>query len=199
MQVSIGGHPAPFTTTSAKPVFASDLTGAEWTVTPDVRAGAVVLVLTAPDQSGSDTIEPGAVEAVTIANPGSGYAAVPGVTFEAAPAGGTTATGTAVASVDAVTVGTAGSGYASVPSVTFSAPPSGGTTATGAAAGPGGVTSVTIGNRGDGYTSAPTVTFGAAPSGGTTATGTATLRSEAASVTITNRGERLHVCSNRNV
>ena len=77
VQVSIGGHPLPFTSTSAKPVFASDLTGAEWTVTPEVRAGAVVLALTAPDQSGSDTIEPGAVgtvQAVTIANPGSGYA-----------------------------------------------------------------------------------------------------------------------------
>ena len=91
VRVSIGGHELPFTSTSAKPVFASDLSGAEWTVAAEVRAGAVALVLTAPDQSGaSDT-----VESVTITNPGSGYASVPTVTFEAPPAGGTTATGAA--------------------------------------------------------------------------------------------------------
>ena len=32
VRVSIGGRELPFTSTSAKPVFASDLSGAEWTV-----------------------------------------------------------------------------------------------------------------------------------------------------------------------
>ena len=121
------------TSTNAKPVFASDLSGAEWTVAAEVRAGAVVLVLTAPDQSAAgDT-----VASVTITNPGNGYTADPTVTFSAPPSGGT-ATGTATrsGSVDSVTITTAGSGYTSVPTVTFGVAPSGGTTATGAAAAP---------------------------------------------------------------
>ena len=117
VRVSIGGHELPFTSASAKPVFASDLSGAEWTVAAEVRAGAVVLVLTAPDQSGAgDT-----VESVTITNPGSGYTADPTVTFSAPPSGGATATGTATRSggVDSVTITTAGSGYTADPTVTF--------------------------------------------------------------------------------
>ena len=47
--VAIGGHELPFTTTRTRPVFASDISGAEWTVTPELRTGAVVLALTAPD------------------------------------------------------------------------------------------------------------------------------------------------------
>ena len=84
VRVSIGGHALPFTSTSAKPVFASDISGAEWTVTPEVRAGAVVLVLTAEDQTESA----GFVESVTVTNAGSGYTSVPAVTFTAAPSGG---------------------------------------------------------------------------------------------------------------
>ena len=91
VRVSIGGHALPFTSTSAKPVFASDISGAEWTVTPEVRTGAVVLVLTAEDQTESA----GIVESVTVTNAGSGYTSVPAVTFTAAPSGGTTATATA--------------------------------------------------------------------------------------------------------
>ena len=111
MRVSIDGQELPFTSTSVKPVFAPDLSGAEWTVAAEVRAGEVVLVLTAPDQLVvSDT-----VESVKITDPGNGYTADPTVTFAAPPSGGTTATGTAVrsGSVDSVTVGTAGSGYRS--------------------------------------------------------------------------------------
>ena len=133
MRVSIGGRALPFTSTSAKPAFAADLSGAEWTVAAEVRRGEVVLVLTAPDQSvAGDT-----VESVAITNPGSGYTADPTVTFSAPPPGGTTATGTATrsGSVDSVTITTAGSGYTAVPTVEFSAPPSG-ITATGAAVGP---------------------------------------------------------------
>ena len=186
VRVSIGGRELPFKNTRTNPVFASDISGAEWEVAFEARAGALVLVLTAQDQSGAgDT-----VESVRITNPGNGYASVPTVTFSAPPPGGTTATGTAVGpdSVDSVTVGTVGSGYTSVPSVTFSAP-SGGTTAAGTVGGSGYVDSVTVGSAGSGYTSVPTVTFGAAPSGGTTATGTAVRQSGVASVTMMNRGD----------
>ena len=186
VRVSIGGRDLPFTSTSAKPAFASDITGAEWTVAAEVRAGAVVLVLTAPDQSGAgDT-----VASVTITNPGNGYTADPTVTFSAPPSGGTTATGTAArsGSVDSVTITTHGSGYTAVPTVTFSAPPSG-TTATGAAVGAGSVDSVTITTHGSGYTAVPTVTFGAPPSGGTTAIGAAVLQSGVASVTMVINGQ----------
>ena len=102
---------------NAKPVFPSDFSGAEWTVAAEVRAGAVVLVLTAQDQSvAGDT-----VASVRITNPESGYTADPTVTFAAPPAGGTTATGTAVRPdrVESVRITTAGSGYAADPTVTF--------------------------------------------------------------------------------
>ena len=105
VRVSIGGRELPFTSTRANPVFTPDLSGAEWTVAAEVRAGEVVLVLTAPDQSGAgDT-----VESVTITNPGSGYTTDPTVTFSAPPSGGATATGAAVrsGSVDSVTITTA--------------------------------------------------------------------------------------------
>ena len=127
VRVSIGGYHLPFTST----VFASDLSGAEWIVHAEVRAGAVVLVLTAPDRSGAtDT-----VESVTITNPGSGYTADPIVTFSAPPTGGTTAAGTAdirYGGVASVTVVNGGRGYISAPTVTFAAPAIG-TRATGTA------------------------------------------------------------------
>ena len=112
VRVSIGGQELPFTSTGAKPVFASDVSGAEWTVAAEVRAGAVVLVLTAQDR----LVVGDTVESVNITNPGSGYAADPTVTFSAPPSGGTTATGTAVrqSGVDSVDITTAGSGYTAV-------------------------------------------------------------------------------------
>ena len=131
VRVSIGGYHLPLTSMSAAPAFASDLSGAEWTVDAEVRAGAVVLVLTAPDQSvATDT-----VGSVTITNPGSGYTADPTVTFSAPPTGGTTAAGTAdirYGGVASVTVVNGGRGYTSAPTVTFAAPASG-TRATGTA------------------------------------------------------------------
>ena len=188
VRVSIGGRDLPFTSTSAKPVFASDLSGAEWTVAFEVRAGEVVLVLTASDQSVvSDT-----VESVTITDPGNGYTADPTVTFSAPPPGGTTATGTAVrsGSVDSVMITTVGSGYAAVPTVTFRPPPAGGTTATGTAvAGSGSVDSVMITTAGSGYTSAPSVTFSGG--GGSGAVATAVRQSGVASVALTNRGKAI--------
>ena len=101
----------------------------------------------------------GSVDSVTITTAGSGYTAVPTVTFSAPPSGGTTATGTAVGtgSVDSVTVGTAGSGYPADPTVTFSG--GGGSGAVASAVRQSGVASVTIVHLGNGYTTAPTVTF----------------------------------------
>ena len=184
MRVSIGGHELPFTSMNAKPVFPSDFSGAEWTVAAEVRAGAVVLVLTAQDQSvAGDT-----VASVRITNPESGYTADPTVTFAAPPAGGTTATGTAVRPdrVESVRITTAGSGYAADPTVTFSG--GGGSDAAATAVLQSGVASVKMTNRRSGYISAPTVTFGPAPSGGTTAAGTAVGPGGVTSVTVTNGG-----------
>lgn len=75
-----------------------------------------------------------AVGSVIITNGGTGYTAVPTVTFSA-PTSGTTATGTAIIQngiVVAVTITDPGNGYTAAPTVTFSAPTSG-TTATGTA------------------------------------------------------------------
>ena len=180
VSVSIDGHNLPFTSTSAKPVFASDISGAEWTVAAEVRAGAVTLVLTAPDQ----TENLGFVESVRLTNPGSGYTSVPTVTFDAPPSGGTAATGAAVGpggvlrvqlAVDGVT-GRVGGYYNSgcCPTVTFGAAPSGGTTATGTTTMRTEVGRLFFDNLGSGYTSPPTVTIDPPPagSGGTQATAT---------------------------
>ena len=73
--------------------------------------------------SAASTITSGAVTAVTITSSPTGYTAAPIVTFAAAPAGGTTATGTAILTGDmvtGVTITNAGSGYTTAPSVTFS-------------------------------------------------------------------------------
>ena len=180
VSVSIDGHDLPFKSTSAKPVFASDISGAEWAVAAEVRAGAVTLVLTAPDQ----TENLGFVESVRLTNGGSGYTSVPTVTFDAPPSGGTAATGAAVGpggvlrvqlGVDSLT-GRVGGYYNSgcCPTVTFGAAPSGGTTATGTTTMRTEVGRLFFDNLGSGYTSAPTVTIDPPPagSGGTQATAT---------------------------
>ncbi len=172
VSVSIGGHDLPFTSTSAKPVFASDISGAEWTVAAEVRAGAVALVLTAPDQ----TENLGFVESVRLTNRGSGYTSVPTVTIAAPPAGGTAATGAAVGpgGVARVQMGSERGYYYSgcCPTVTFGAAPSGGTTATGTTTMTAEVTRPIFSNLGSGYTSPPIATIDPPPagSGGTQAT-----------------------------
>ena len=68
----------------------------------------------------------GSVNGITITNGGSGYGTAPSVTFSAPPAGGTTATGTAVISggvVTSVVITNCGSGYASAPSIIFGPSP----------------------------------------------------------------------------
>ena len=197
VSVSIDGHKLPFTSKSTEPVFASDISGAEWTVAAEVRAGAVTLVLTAPDQ----TENLGFVESVRLTNPGSGYTSVPTVTFDAPPSGGTAATGAAVGpggvlrvqlAADSLT-GRVGGYYNSgcCPTVTFGAAPSGGTTATGTTTMRTEVTRIIITNTGSGYTSAPTVTIDPPPagSGGTQATVTVAIQSGSLySYTMGNRG-----------
>ena len=133
----------------------------------------------------------GAVTAVTVGTPGSGYTSVPTVAFAAAPSGGVTATGTAVLSggaVTAVAVTTPGTGY-TTPTVTFSAPQvAGGTTATGTVTvTSGGITAIVITSGGTGYTTAPTATLAGAGTGG--ALGAVTIgTSTITAVTITNAG-----------
>ena len=184
--VSIDGHDLPFTNKATAPRFENDLSGAEWRVDFEVRAGAVVLVLTAPNQTEALDY----VESVRITNRGSGYTAPPAVTFGAAPAAGATAAGTAAGpgQVASVMVTTPGAGYTSAPAVTFAAAPSGGTTAAAAAVAIGQVASVSITNGGTGYTPTATVAFGAPPAGGTTAAGTVFGPDRVESVTITEAG-----------
>lgn len=135
------------------------------------------------------------VTGVTIANPGSGYTPPPTVTFSPAPAGGTTATGTATldssGKVTGVTITNPGLGYTTAPTVTFSLPPAGGTQAMAGAVtvdGSGKVTGVAIATPG--LYPPPTVTFSDPPAGGTKATGTATVDSsgKVTGVTITSSG-----------
>ena len=160
MRVSIDGHPLPLENSVSQPVFAADLTGAEWALRAEVSTGAVVLVLTAPDS----TYITGKVASVRITAAGSGYTAVPTVTFQAPPAGGATAAGTAAGpgEVASVSIADGGGGYTSAPAVTFS----GGGGGSGAAGVPtmtgDSVVSVTVTEPGNGYTSTPTVTFPAA-------------------------------------
>jgi hypothetical protein len=67
----------------------------------------------------------GKVVNLQIATAGSGYVEAPGVTFDAAPSGGTTATATATVSggvVTALSITGAGAGYTTIPNVTLQVP-----------------------------------------------------------------------------
>ncbi len=78
--------------------------------------GATALVL---------SVGTGSVGSVTVGTAGSGYTTAPTVTFSAAPAGGVTATGTAVVSAGAVTainITNPGSGYTVAPTITLGGP-----------------------------------------------------------------------------
>ncbi len=183
VRVSIDGEPLPLENLSFQPVFDADVSGAEWELKAEVTAGAVVLVLTAEDQS-----YPGEVRSVTLTDGGSGYTSAPSVSFSPAPAGGSDATGTAVGPFGmAVTVTDEGD-YASAPTVTFSAPTGGGTAATGTASITGVVKLLGLLNGGSGYTFA-NVSITGGGSGATGATASATLTNgEVTSITLTNRG-----------
>jgi hypothetical protein len=135
----------------------------------------------------------GNVTGVTITRGGS-YNTAPTVTFGAAPAGGTTATGTAVlggGGVASVTMTNGGTtSYTSAPTVSFTG--GGGTAAAGTAVMRRRVTAVTITNNGGTYTTSPTVTFNLPGGGGggrVRAIGTAVLTAgHVTSVNITNPG-----------
>lgn len=141
------------------------------------------------------TVTGGTVTSVTMGAAGSGYTSVPTVTFSAAPAGGTLATGTATISggaVTAVAVTTPGTGY-TTPTVTFSAPQlAGGTTATGTVtvdSGTGAITGIVITSGGTGYTTAPTATLGALGAGTGAVLGAVTIgTSTITGITVTNPG-----------
>ena len=188
VRVSIGGKALPFTSTTYQPAFESDLDGAEWTVAAEVRAGAVVLVLTAEDQRR----DADRVASVTITNRGYGYLSVPTVTFSAPQtAGGAAATGVAVreSGVGSVLLTSRGSGYTSPPTVTFTGGTGTGATATATLRASGEVDAVTITNPGTGYgqSGLPTAVF-SAPASGTTASGQVFPRLGVESVRITNGG-----------
>lgn len=82
-------------------------------------------VMWAVGWSDGKDIKPGVgkgVESVTVTAGGTGYTGTPTVTFGAAPAGGTTATGTVVTAggvITGVIITNSGSGYVTAPSVTF--------------------------------------------------------------------------------
>ena len=116
--VALGGTARSFTSTAYAPAFADDYSGAEWTVQAEVTVGAVVLVLTAPNQQ--RTLNTGMVESVTVTAQGNGYTTgQPTVTFSAPPVGGTTATGRVLGPGEVIraVLASGGSGYTSTPTL----------------------------------------------------------------------------------
>ena len=191
VRVSIGGHELPLENREYPPVFADDVSGAEWDLDAEVNPGAVTLVLTAEDQSIR------VVKSVRITSPGSGYTATPVVSFQP-PARGRPATGEVVLApthIASVSISHAGLCGGAAPSVTFSAPQTpGGVRAIGVAIKPFTIiTNVHMTNYGSGYTATPTVTFARCPRAQDAhrdpARGTAVLSATAvASVRITDDG-----------
>jgi hypothetical protein len=90
-----------------------------------INAGTVITGNTSINQGAGiwlDAVGQGSVTSVTVTSGGTGYATAPTVTFSAPPAGGTTATGTAVITngvVTAVNITNPGSGYNTPPTITF--------------------------------------------------------------------------------
>ena len=85
--VSIDGKELPLENTAYQPVFDADLSGAEWELKAEVTPGAVVLVLTAEDQS-YETME---IASVTVTSFGTGYTSPPAVEFQGGGGRGATA------------------------------------------------------------------------------------------------------------
>ena len=124
--VALSGEGRSFTSTAYEPAFEGDYSGAEWTVAAEVTAGAVALLLTAPNQR----IDRGDVSHVIVTAQGQHfYEGVPSVTFSAPPAGGRTATGVALGTGTIERVrpspSARGSGYTSPPSISLINIPSG--------------------------------------------------------------------------
>ena len=179
-----GENPPAFTSTLQEPAFDSDLTGAEWTVTAEVRDGAVVLVLTAPDQ----TYYAGQVVRVRMTSGGSGYASPPTVTFGGGEDGDAEGVAVGPGTVTGVTITSPGNGYLSAPTITFNSGGGADAAATAVVGGSeGAVVDVIVTDGGSGYTSDPTVAF-TAPGTGSAAAGTAVVERSVTSVRITNGG-----------
>jgi hypothetical protein len=197
--VTIGGVPAPVTSWSDSQIVVSVPNGVpacgvqQQAIYGGSAAQCGELVINT-----SATAAGGNVTGVTITRGGS-YNTAPTVTFGAAPAGGTTATGTANLGggrVTSVAVTNGGTGFTSAPTVTFTG--GGGSGATATATVRKRVTAVTITNLAtNSYpgTGPITVTFSGAGAGGTTVTGTVTTNGGAGTaasprrvtgVTITN-------------
>ncbi len=141
------------------------------------------------------TVDPktGAISAVTVTSPGSGYAVAPKVTITA---GGVTPTSPATATaqispgvVSAITVHESGFGFTAPKVVITDGSPTAGSEA--AAVASGGVDNLTLDNGGSGYTIQPTVKFSLPDlPDGTTATGSAVMGGNGvvASVEVVNPG-----------
>jgi hypothetical protein len=109
------------------------------------------------------TIEDGAVVALTVTSPGTGYN--PGDAVSLSFTGGGTDSGAQIeavlstSGVSGAVINDGGSGYTSAPNVTFSAPDSGVTAGGIAAVVSGAVVSITVNVQGSGYTSPPSISF----------------------------------------
>ncbi len=193
VRVSIGGkeltatgeNPPAFTSTWHEPAFDSDLTGAEWTVTAEIRAGAVVLVLTAPDQTYYD----GPVVRVRMTSAGSGYASPPTVTFGGGGDGDAVGVAVGPGMVTGVEITDPGNGYLNPPTISFIGGDGADAAATAVVGGSeGSVVDVIITNGGSGYTSDPAVGFTLPPTG-SSATGAAVVERSVTSVMVTHGGD----------
>ncbi len=104
------------------------------------------------------TISSASVTGTSLTNPGAGYTSAT-VTFAAAPAGGTTAEGTAIigdgGKITGITVTNPGSGYTTVPSITITGDGTGAVHTSLM-----GIQSITVTNPGAGYTVPPQVIAG---------------------------------------
>jgi hypothetical protein len=113
----------------------------------------------------------GAVTAINILNPGSGYLSAPTITVEAAISGGTSSTGwTASISGGKVISVTGGSGGDYRPTVSFSGGDGSGATATVTMNSQGGLTTIVIGSSGSDYVSEPSVSIQSKTSSSTAVT-----------------------------
>jgi len=163
--------------------------GAGYTAVPGITLSAPN-VTNGVQATAVATISGGAVVAITVTNPGSGYTTAPSVAFSSGAAAATAVLNTG--QVNTITLTNAGTGYTSQPTVTLSAPPSG-TTATAIASYNTfntGTLSVLVTNGGTGYGASGSfaVSF-AGGSGGAGAAGTAIVSGGAViAVIMTNVG-----------
>ncbi len=182
------GQGVPFTIGSGTDIFAfpgpvsAPAASAVVTVTPFAQtriyslAATVGFAPTAAEATATVNPTTGGISAITVTNPGNGYASAPAVTISSGVTPSAAASATAVIStgvITDITVAEAGFGF-TTPSVSFSG---GGSPSSAAVAqASGGVDNLAIVDGGSGYATQPIVEF-TLPDlpGGVTATGTATM------------------------